>query len=55
VFGVERCFFASNFPMDKASTPYDRNVEAYARLALERGPATPRALLRDNALRFYAM
>ena len=55
VFGVERCFFASNFPMDKVSAPYERLFEAYARLASERGPRAPRFLLRDNALAFYGM
>jgi L-fuconolactonase len=55
VFGVDRCFFASNFPMDRVSAPYARIFEAYARLAKERGPHAPRALLRENALRFYGI
>jgi predicted TIM-barrel fold metal-dependent hydrolase len=55
VFGVERCFFASNFPMDKAGAPFARLFAAYAELARELGPGAPRALLRDNALRFYAV
>jgi predicted TIM-barrel fold metal-dependent hydrolase len=55
VFGLERCFFASNFPMDKPSAPYERIFAAYRRLAAERGPQVPRALLRDNALRFYGV
>jgi len=55
VFGVERCFFASNFPMDKVSAPYPHIFEAYARIAAERGTEAPRALLRDNALRFYGV
>ncbi len=54
VFGTERAFFASNFPMDKPSAPLGHFFDAYARLATEVGPAAPRALLRDNALRFYA-
>jgi predicted TIM-barrel fold metal-dependent hydrolase len=55
VFGVERCFFASNFPMDKVSAPYHHIFQAFARLAAERGTEAPRALLRDNALRFYGI
>ncbi|HTB72781.1 MAG TPA: amidohydrolase family protein [Polyangiaceae bacterium] len=55
VFGTERCFFASNFPMDKVSAPYERHFEAFAQLAAERGPHAARALLRDNAMRFYAI
>jgi L-fuconolactonase len=53
VFGVERAFFASNFPMDKASAPLSHLVGAYVRLARERDPAALRALFRDNARRFY--
>ncbi|HEX7479382.1 MAG TPA: amidohydrolase family protein [Polyangiales bacterium] len=53
VFGVERCFFASNFPMDKVSASYVDLFDAYAQIAAERGPQALRALLRDNALKFY--
>lgn len=53
VFGVERAFFASNFPMDKPSAPYSHIYGAYIRLAKELDGNAPRALLRDNALRFY--
>jgi predicted TIM-barrel fold metal-dependent hydrolase len=53
VFGIERAFFASNFPMDKASAPASHIFGAYIRLARELGEHAPRALLRDNALRFY--
>jgi predicted TIM-barrel fold metal-dependent hydrolase len=55
VFGVERALFASNFPMDKVSTPYERLYAAFIRLAGEAGPTAPRALLRDNALPFYGI
>ena len=41
--------------MDKVSDPYPQLFEAYAQLASERGPEAPRALLRDNALRFYGI
>ncbi|MGH8517939.1 MAG: amidohydrolase family protein [Panacagrimonas sp.] len=54
VFGTERAFFASNFPMDKPSAPLAHFFGAYLELAKERGAEAPRALLRENALRFYA-
>lgn len=54
VFGTERAFFASNFPMDQPSAPLGHFFGAYLKLAKEIGPAAPRLLLRDNALRFYA-
>jgi hypothetical protein len=34
---LERCFFASNFPMDKVGAPYERPFEAYACLTSELG------------------
>jgi predicted TIM-barrel fold metal-dependent hydrolase len=55
VFGVERAFFASNFPMDKVSAPGSHIFGAYIHLARELGEHAPRALLRDNALRFYSI
>jgi predicted TIM-barrel fold metal-dependent hydrolase len=55
VFGIERAFFASNFPMDRASAPASHIFGAYIRLAREIGEHAPRALLRDNALRFYGI
>ena len=54
VFGTERAFFASNFPMDKPSAPLGHFFGAYLKLAKELGPSAPRQLLRENALRFYA-
>lgn len=54
-FGVERCLFASNFPMDKPSAPLATLFGAYIVLATARGATAPRALLRENALRFYAI
>ncbi len=54
VFGTERAFFASNFPIDKPSTTLGQLFGAYRKLAEELGPTVPRALLRENALRFYA-
>jgi predicted TIM-barrel fold metal-dependent hydrolase len=55
VVGIERAFFASNFPMDKASAPASHIFGAYIRLARELGEHAPRALLRDNALCFYGI
>jgi predicted TIM-barrel fold metal-dependent hydrolase len=53
VFGIDRAFFASNFPIDKPSAPYGHIYGAYIRLAKELGAHALRPLLRENALRFY--
>tara|TARA_B100001750_G_scaffold174703_1_gene142876 strand:- start:4839 stop:5906 length:1068 start_codon:yes stop_codon:yes gene_type:complete len=53
-FGPERCLFASNFPMDKASLPWTTLYAAFEQLAPS-DPATQRALFHDNAARFYGL
>ena len=52
-FGVERCMFASNFPMDKVSMSFEQLYDAYRALVSERPESEQRALFHDNALRFY--
>jgi L-fuconolactonase len=52
-FGVERCMFASNFPMDKVSLGFEQLYDAYRELVAARPLAEQRALFHDNALRYY--
>ncbi|MCH9687499.1 MAG: amidohydrolase family protein [Deltaproteobacteria bacterium] len=52
-FGVERCMFASNFPMDKVSLGFETLYDAYLMVVRSRSEADQRALLHDNALRIY--
>lgn len=54
-FGVERCMFASNFPMDKVSVGYESLYDAYHELVAARPRAEQQALLHDNALAYYAL
>ena len=52
-FGAKRCFFASNFPMDKVSLPWTLLFEAFDQLSRHLGPETQHDLFERNALRFY--
>ena len=52
-FGVERCMFESNFPVDKVSCSYSILWNAFKRLAAGASPQEKAALFRDTALRFY--
>ncbi len=56
-FGVERCVFASNFPMDKVSVDYETLWDAFVQIVVEMGLRTPErdALLADNAAAFYRL
>lgn len=52
-FGVDRCLFASNFPMDKVSLSLRQLYEFYASLTESYPEASRRKLFHDNAARIY--
>ena len=56
-FGVERCMFESNFPMDKASCSYTVLWNAFKRIAKQRGctDAQMTALFSGTAKRVYRL
>jgi len=54
-FGVKRCMFESNFPVDKISGPYVIYWNAFKRLASGASAADKAALFRDTAKRFYRL
>jgi L-fuconolactonase len=52
-FGVPRCFFASNFPVDSVSGTFDQLYETFTRVAAGFGPADIDRLFAANAARIY--
>lgn len=54
-FGVERCMFASNFPVDKLFSDYDRLFEAFRAITADYTREDRLALFHDNAERFYRL
>ncbi|MEO0495177.1 MAG: amidohydrolase family protein, partial [Actinomycetota bacterium] len=56
-FGVERCMFASNFPMDKVSVDYEVLWDAFMQIIANAGldAGEQAALLADNAAAFYRL
>jgi L-fuconolactonase len=54
-FGVNRCMFESNFPIDKAACSYAVLWNAFKRLAAGASAGEKAALFRDNARRFYRL
>lgn len=54
-FGVHRCLFESNFPVDKQSCPYSTLVNAYKRLTSHLSPADRAAFFAGNAARIYRL
>ena len=54
-FGVDRCMFASNFPMDKVSTTYETLYDAYFKIVENYSLEDQQKLFADNALAFYGI
>ena len=54
-FGVNRCLFASNFPIDGLHAGYAALWSAYARIVAGASNAEQDQLLRSNAIRLYRL
>jgi L-fuconolactonase len=54
-FGVHRCMFESNFPVDKASYSYVAIWNAFKRISQKFSAAERKALFHDTAMRFYRL
>lgn len=54
-FGVARCMFESNFPVEKLSVSYDVLWNAFKRIAAACSPSERRALFHDTAARVYRL
>ena len=55
LFGVPRCMFASNFPVDGLCAPFAAIYAGFDEITRDFSPSERRALFRDNALRIYRM
>jgi predicted TIM-barrel fold metal-dependent hydrolase len=55
LFGVARCMFASNFPVDGLCAPFSTIFDGFREIVRDLSPTEQRALFHDNAVRIYAM
>ena len=55
LFGVGRCMFASNFPVDGLCASFATIFDGFRAIVADLALADQRALFRDNALRLYAI
>jgi predicted TIM-barrel fold metal-dependent hydrolase len=53
IFGVDRCVFASNFPVDRLMSDYDTLWNAFKAITAEFSESERAALFHDNAARLY--
>ncbi len=54
-FGVERCLFESNFPVDRASASYNVLWNSFKRMTADYSVDEKRKLYHDNAVRTYRL
>jgi L-fuconolactonase len=54
-FGVDRCMFASNFPMDKASVSYETLYDAFFTIVAGYSDEDTHKLFNQNASSFYRL
>jgi predicted TIM-barrel fold metal-dependent hydrolase len=55
VFGVERCLFGSNFPVDRLYSSYPALVEAYRKVVDGLSAGEQHAFFYENAVRVYRL
>jgi predicted TIM-barrel fold metal-dependent hydrolase len=55
IFGVERCMFASNFPVDGVVASFDEIYSGFKAITRGLDPAARLALFHDNAVRIYRL
>jgi len=55
IFGVERCFFSSNFPVDKINTTYDNLFNVFKECVKDFSVDDLKKLFHDNAQRVYRL
>ncbi|AYY14948.1 hypothetical protein EF847_21910 [Actinobacteria bacterium YIM 96077] len=54
-FGVERCFFGTNWPVDRLYSSYGDVLDTYEELAAELTPREQQALFYGNATRIFSL
>jgi predicted TIM-barrel fold metal-dependent hydrolase len=55
IFGVERCMFASNFPVDSLVADFATIFDGFKAIVAHLGAAERAALFHDNAVRLYRL
>ena len=55
LFGVDRCMFGSNFPVDSLCGSFDDIFGGFAAIVQDFSAGEIKRLLHDNAVRIYAM
>jgi predicted TIM-barrel fold metal-dependent hydrolase len=55
IFGIERCMFASNFPVDSLVADFDTIFDGFKAIVAHLRTTEQAALFHDNAVRLYRL
>jgi predicted TIM-barrel fold metal-dependent hydrolase len=55
IFGVERCMFASNFPVDSLCGSFSAIYDGFAAITRDFSEQEKRGLFHDTAIQIYGM
>jgi predicted TIM-barrel fold metal-dependent hydrolase len=55
IFGIDRCMFASNFPVDRLCADFDTIFAGFKRIVADLSRAEQLKLFHDNAVRIYRL
>ncbi len=55
LFGVDRCMFGSNYPVDRLCASFEDIFSGFARMVVDLSASEQRQLFHDNARRLYRM
>jgi predicted TIM-barrel fold metal-dependent hydrolase len=55
IFGIDRCMFASNFPVDSLCADFDTIFSGFKKIVTDLSHADQRKLFHDNAVRIYRL
>ncbi len=55
IFGVQRCMFASNYPVDKLCAPFETIFAGFRAAVTDRSISAQRKLFGENAVRIYRL
>ncbi len=55
IFGVERCMYASNYPVDKLCAPFETIFAGFRAAVSDRPASDQRKLFAENAIRIYRL
>jgi predicted TIM-barrel fold metal-dependent hydrolase len=53
IFGIDRCIFGTNWPVDRLFSSFDPLIDAYAALISDLGETEQEMLFSKNAERIY--